>query len=496
MFEHGFPPEWSTLKKLIWLKGSGILGAAGEVWKTVSGAIVSFVTQRSAALRKLEVAVEPVQSGTGDPSPTNLRPITGWTGCNVSHTGKNLLDPNAVEMKNSATSVTRPCFYFTVPGTYYVKANISANSGTALLARIKRADGTYGTSSKLIDNSNLTAGASFTVASGETLIVFDNTSGHTLAQGKQYIADCHVQLEAGESATTYEAFGTTYTVTFPAVGNNILDMSDGNIEVGKYIDNSGAEKSNASNFYNSAYFPVKASTAYTISTSDAIRYCSFMEYDENKGFIKRTLYGGNTPFSSQTHTMGDTTAYIIFGANPTGSTVSLSDIQQINWMLNEGSTDLPYEPYTNTVYSGTLDVLTGKLTVDKAMFTFNGTEDWGKNGGYGYYVDDAQYQTLLSNDAPISNYCVGYTPGSGSGLDTWTLRLNTSKASLLVKPDTSVYDTTDKWKAYLAEHNLQVLFNLATPVEYTLTPQEVSTLVGNNTMWADTGDIEVTYLSN
>jgi hypothetical protein len=34
-------------------------------------------------LKKLVVNIEPVQSGTGNPSPENVRPITGWTGCNV-----------------------------------------------------------------------------------------------------------------------------------------------------------------------------------------------------------------------------------------------------------------------------------------------------------------------------------------------------------------------------------------------------------------------------
>ena len=35
----------------------------------------------------LVVDIEPVQDGTGDPSPDNVRPITGWTGANVSVNG-------------------------------------------------------------------------------------------------------------------------------------------------------------------------------------------------------------------------------------------------------------------------------------------------------------------------------------------------------------------------------------------------------------------------
>lgn len=35
--------------------------------------------------------IAPVQNGEGDPSPENVRPITGWTGMNLWHSGKNLI---------------------------------------------------------------------------------------------------------------------------------------------------------------------------------------------------------------------------------------------------------------------------------------------------------------------------------------------------------------------------------------------------------------------
>ena len=43
-------------------------------------------------VKELNVKILPNQSGTGDPSPSNIRPISGWTGVNVTMTGKNLLD--------------------------------------------------------------------------------------------------------------------------------------------------------------------------------------------------------------------------------------------------------------------------------------------------------------------------------------------------------------------------------------------------------------------
>jgi hypothetical protein len=82
MFKHGFPPYWSTIKKLIWLVGTGVAGGAGAL-KTITGTIVSFIAKKVTPIKELKVAIEPVQSGSGDPSPDNVRPITGWTGCRV-----------------------------------------------------------------------------------------------------------------------------------------------------------------------------------------------------------------------------------------------------------------------------------------------------------------------------------------------------------------------------------------------------------------------------
>lgn len=41
-------------------------------------------------LKSMTVDVDALQSGSGDPSPTNIRPISGRTGCKVTRTGKNI----------------------------------------------------------------------------------------------------------------------------------------------------------------------------------------------------------------------------------------------------------------------------------------------------------------------------------------------------------------------------------------------------------------------
>ena len=50
-----------------------------EFENTVSGSIVHIEDALAKPLKSIVVNIDPVQSGTGDPSPDNIRPITGWT---------------------------------------------------------------------------------------------------------------------------------------------------------------------------------------------------------------------------------------------------------------------------------------------------------------------------------------------------------------------------------------------------------------------------------
>lgn len=70
---------------------------SARIHKTASGNIATFDDGADdVPVKQLTVSIEPVQSGSGDPSPENLRPITGWTGANVFASGKNLLGGEAL----------------------------------------------------------------------------------------------------------------------------------------------------------------------------------------------------------------------------------------------------------------------------------------------------------------------------------------------------------------------------------------------------------------
>lgn len=145
-------------------------------------------------------------------------------------------------------------------------------------------------------------------------------------------------------------------------GKNLLEVRDDNIVVGKYINNAGVPTESLPNIYFQRFVSVKPSTAYTLSASETLNYANFMEYDANGVFIKRTLYGSSTTpaGASVSHTMGDTTAFVIVGSNVNSSkypSITKDNVKGIKWMFNEGSSALKYEAYNGkVVYEGNDEV--------------------------------------------------------------------------------------------------------------------------------------------
>lgn len=58
----------------------------------------------------------------------------------------------------------------------------------------------------------------------------------------------------------------------------------------------------------------------------------------------------------------------------------------------------------------------------------------------------------------------------------------------------SSYSDGASFKA--AMDGVQLVYPIATPITYHLTPTEIKSLLGDNNIWADTGDTEVTYMAD
>ena len=91
--------RFTGYKRLLAL--SALSGGAAPVERTATGNPVTFETDLARPLKSLIANFLPIQSGTGDPSPTNIRPITGWTGLDVWHTEMNILDTEKRHLENS-----------------------------------------------------------------------------------------------------------------------------------------------------------------------------------------------------------------------------------------------------------------------------------------------------------------------------------------------------------------------------------------------------------
>lgn len=76
--------DWTLLKKLIWLRRA-VGGGAAPVLKTITGSLLHITDALARPANEFVAVLSPKQEGSGDPSPSNVRPISGWTGMNVEH---------------------------------------------------------------------------------------------------------------------------------------------------------------------------------------------------------------------------------------------------------------------------------------------------------------------------------------------------------------------------------------------------------------------------
>ena len=145
-----------------------------------------------------------------------------------------------------------------------------------------------------------------------------------------------------------------------------------------------------------------------------------------------------------------------------------------------------------TRYGGTLDVLTGVLTVDRASTTIN-NELWNYSSSSGHFASSSS-SPLQSKRKPgrtnlkSSAYLTSNAASSASAPD-YSIRGNSNSAQIYIK-DTR-YTSVSTWKAAMGD--TQIVYELAEPLIVQLTPEQISALKGTNNIWADTGNTEVKY---
>lgn len=137
-----------------------------------------------------------------------------------------------------------------------------------------------------------------------------------------------------------------------------------------------------------------------------------------------------------------------------------------------------------TVYGGTVDLATGVLTVDRKMVDLS-TIGATYNTGWNCWVKSpniADAKVVSANTIPMDAIASNMTAVMASGYtanhNAGTFAQNTS--GLLFFDNGSTTELTG-----------QLVYELAQPQTYQLTPHQIQTLVGQNNVWSDAGEVEV-----
>ena len=294
-------------------------------------------------------------------------------------------------------------------------------------------------------------------------------------------------------------------VTVTRTGINVWDEE---WEQGNISDQTGENIPQSNIIRSKNYIPVKPSTTY-YSTMQA---GGVFLYGANKQYLGVLYSGFPTNFTTP-----DNCYFIRFRETGAYGSTYNNDIS-----INYPSTDHDYHAYQGstyttslgqTVYGGTLDMVTGQLVVDKVGF----------NPQLSTFNSITHYQSNFNSTNGIVSVRIGNSYLSYLGIDTTVATLkaktistlapvfsgqawnNTDAVGKMGVVDGLVFDyhystiglsewTTDGSTTTNAFYNtfgssLFIVAPLAEPQAYTLTAQQIKTLIGTNNVWASSGDI-------
>lgn len=225
-------------------------GKMSAIIATESGSAVSFTAADAAPVADLTAAIVPVQSGSGDPSPENIRPISGWTGAKVTRTGGNQLRNNSFNSPSYGVSCavqTDDCVAV-LSGTAtqtigFTVAKCQVQKGSTYTVSVEYPNQNCVVNvRKMFDNAYVGMVRAFTASGTATFTVdetFNAVDVRPTVDGGVSLSNCVVKysLAIGSTATAYEPYrGDIYTVTFGSAGTvygGTLDVTTGTLTVTK-----------------------------------------------------------------------------------------------------------------------------------------------------------------------------------------------------------------------------------------------------------------------
>lgn len=183
-----------------------------------------------------------------------------------------------------------------------------------------------------------------------------------------------------------------------------------------------------------------------------------------------------------------------------GEDTSDPAIKTVTWLTEAG-----------TVYGGGIDLTTGVLTVDRFGMVVDGVNV--KCASAGAFSSGARYSRVSLNtagrpkgvnsvaatyaDTLISDKLRSWYSGKrdGTEVDTGVGGCNIAGNGVqlnLILPDQTI-TTKEDADLWLQSNNVQVVYKMADAVTYQLTGQQLAAISGVNKVWADCGDVTLTY---
>lgn len=286
-------------------------------------------------------------------------------------------------------------------------------------------------------------------------------------------------------------------VTVEMVGKNLLDRET---EENGYINASGAIQTDGVSVH-SAPMIVAEGEKYTFSgkvpTTSTSGNKRVHGYDESGNWIQQLAY----------QAVASGASYVITVTIPSG--VKYAKVShfsaETDCQFEKSATATDYEPYQGntitttlpqTVYGGTLDVVTGELVVDRAMALIKNLT-WIRNMT-SYPATPYFYTTISGGRGGESRQPLLLSSAYRTGASTYEradgiiTNANYHLANIL---EINVFDSQHASVSlanFLEEMgDEQIVYPLATPQTYQLTPQQLETLKGLNKIESESGQVEI-----
>lgn len=360
----------------------------------------------------------------------------------------------------------------------------------------------------------------FTTSETGLVMIAVQNSGSTAI-----LTEPNYQIERGSTATEYAPYANICPITgwtgakISRIGKNLFDYDA--VTLNKGFNTSTGGTSTNTDLLISDFISVKPGTSYVISATNLhlraedstasnpiapIRFCSYNAAKDKVGSVSSADQSENNYSVYETN---ESAAYIRVQCG-----IRATDIQ-----LELGESPTAYVPYGDVyniafpeeageIYGGTLTINkdgSGLLKQTYSGMVLDGTESWSVSGSGSSKLARLTGRRKVGTTGltKCSHFVFTSVISSttASGVYVYTSGSRTD-SYLQFRPKNPSEMTAATWKAYLAEQYaagtpVTVIWNIEVPYEYELNAEQVTSLLGTNNIWADTGDINsVTYQSS